>query len=113
MDPISHRAEPPLMSDVLPELTQELKELLVKQDELELAAQVSVLRIVDRCRCGDDFCCTFYVQSKPRGGYGPDHRNVELDPKDGMLILDVVGDKIACVEVLFRDDIRQKLDAAI
>lgn len=85
------------MSDVLPELTRELKELLVKQDELELAAQVSVLRIVDRRRCGDDFCSTFYVQSKPRGGYGPDHRNVELDPKDGMLILDVVGDKIACV----------------
>jgi hypothetical protein len=27
-----------------------------------------------------------------------------------MLILDVVGEAIACVEVLYREDVRQKLD---
>ncbi len=40
---------------------------------------------------------------------GPSHRNVVLAPAEGMLILDVVSDVIAQVEVLDRDDIREKL----
>ena len=99
--------EPPLLSDVLPALADELHGLLVEQGELNLAAQVLTLRIVDRCRCGDAFCGTFYVRPEPKGAYGPDHRNVDLDPTDGMLILDVVGERIACVEVLYRDDVRK------
>lgn len=100
-------AGPPLLSDLLPELAQEIQRLLIEQDETELAAQVPALRILDRCRCGDDFCASFFVQPKPNGAYGPDHRNVPLAPKEGMLILDVVGEKIAGVEVLYRDDIRK------
>ena len=42
-----------------------------------------------------------------------DHNNVALTPSQGMLILDVVGEAIACVEVLFRDEVRQKLLAAL
>jgi hypothetical protein len=53
-----------------------------------------------------DFCATFYVRPKPEGAYGRDHRNVPLTPKGGMLILDVVGEKIAGVEVLYRPDVR-------
>jgi hypothetical protein len=34
---------------------------------------------------------------------------VELEPEAGMLILDVVADKIVHVEVLHRQDIREKL----
>jgi hypothetical protein len=67
------------------------------------------LSIFDRCRFGDDFCSTFYTQSKPNGRYGPGHRNVPLAPQNGMLILDVAGDVIACVEVLYLDEIRRKL----
>jgi hypothetical protein len=33
-------------------------------------------------------------------------------PDDGMLILDVVAGEIACVEVLDRSDVREKLDSA-
>jgi hypothetical protein len=51
----------------------------------------------------------FYVLPKPDGAYGPGHRNVALTPKEGMLILDVVGDRIAAIEVLYRDKIRQRL----
>jgi hypothetical protein len=91
---------PPLISDVLPALAQELHQLLVEQGESELADQVPGLRIVDRCRCGDNFCATFYVCPKPNGAYGPGYRNVPLTPREGMLILDVVGEKIAAVEVL-------------
>ena len=99
----------PLLMDALPELGQELQTLLVQDGEPELAAQIRQVRIVDRCRCGDDFCATFYAVPRPSGSWGAGHRNISLDCKRGMLILDVVHDKLTCVEVLDRDEIRQKL----
>ena len=110
---MSSAIDPPLLSEVLPSLVHELEELLMKRGEPELAAQVSGLRILDRCRCGDDFCGMFYVRSKPKGSYGPNHRNVSLSPKEGMLILDIVDGRIASVEALYRDDIRKSIDALI
>lgn len=98
-----------LLADTLPAFAAELQRLLTEAGEPELAAQVPGLVILDRCRCGDDFCATFYTQPKPEGRYGPGHRNVALTPEEGMLILDVVDDKIACVEVLYRDEVRRKL----
>jgi hypothetical protein len=38
---------------------------------------------------------------------------VVLTPDEGMLILDVVGETIACVEVMYRKDVRQKLDEVL
>jgi hypothetical protein len=75
-----------------------------------LAAQVPGLAILGRCRCGDDFCATFYSKPKPNGGFGPGHRNVVLAPDNGTLILDVVAEEIACIELLDRNDVRRKLD---
>lgn len=103
------KREPKPLVDLFPELSTELQQLLSELGESELAAQVPSLTVIERCRCGDDFCGTFYVLPKPRGAYGPDHRNIALEPKEGMLILDVVGQKIATVEVLYRDEIRRKL----
>jgi hypothetical protein len=51
----------------------------------------------------------FCVLPKPNGAHGPGHRNVSLEPKQGMLILDVVAERVAAVEVLYRDAIRQRL----
>jgi hypothetical protein len=102
-----------MLTNALPELANEIEELLRVEGEPGLAAQVAELRIVDRCRCEDDFCATFYVQPKPEGSYGPGHRNVVLIPENGMLVLDVVEEKIACVEVLYRDDLRRKLHALL
>ena len=99
------------LADSLPDLAQELERLLVAKDELALAAQVRELQIVDRCRCRDEFCSMFYVQPRPKGAYGPGHRNVSLRPEKGMLILDVVDDRIVAVEVLHRDEIREKIHA--
>jgi hypothetical protein len=82
-----------LVVDIFPALARELQEFLA-------AAQVPDLAVVERCRCGDDFCGMFYVLPKPNGAYGPGHRNVALTPEEGMLILDVVADKIAAIEVL-------------
>ena len=102
-----------LLTEILPLLARELELLLKKQGEFELASQVRQLRIVDRCRCGDDFCSSFYTQPKPEGSYGPGHRSMDLDAAEGMVILDVVAETIAHVEVLYREGIRQKLIAAL
>ena len=99
--------------DILPTLADELEQLLIEQKEPVLAAQVHHLNVVDRCRCGDDFCATFHTEPKPKGSYGPWHRNVALDPKDGMLILDVVKEKIVCVEVLYRDEVKKALHTVL
>jgi hypothetical protein len=101
------------LTDTLPAFATELQQLLTEQAEPELAAQVPGLAILDRCRCGDDICSTFYTQPKPEGSFGPGHRNVRLMPEEGMLILDVVAGEIACVEILDRNDVREKLDAVL
>jgi hypothetical protein len=51
-----------LLTEMLPVLAQELQQLLQAQGRLELAAQIPGLAIVERCRCGDDFCASFYTQ---------------------------------------------------
>jgi hypothetical protein len=86
---------PKLLVELFPELAAELEQLLLQQGESELARQVSKLPVIDRCRCEDDFCGMFYVLPKPKGACGPGHRNVSLEPKQGMLILDVVAERIA------------------
>lgn len=98
-----------LLVEAFPNLSEELQVLLRGAGEPTLAAQVPKLRILDRCRCGDDFCATFYVQPKPAGSYGPGLRTIPLEPTTGMLIIDVVNDTVFSVEVLYRDEIRQKL----
>jgi hypothetical protein len=99
----------PVLKDALPDLARELETLLLKSGEPELAVQVPQLQIVDRCRCGDGFCATFYTVPRPHGPWGAGHRNISLACGRGMLILDVVDDKVTCVEVLDRDEIRKKL----
>jgi len=100
-----------LLIHTLPDFASELEQLLAKSGKPELAAQVSGLAIVDRCRCEDDFCSSFYTQPKPPGSYGPDHSCVELGAEEGMVVLDVVAGSIAHVEVLYRDDVRRMLIA--
>jgi hypothetical protein len=107
------RAESPLMRELLPTLSQEVWDLLMREGEPELADQVLDLRIVDRCRCGDEFCATFYVQPKPKDAYGPSHRNITLEPAQGMLVLDLVGDRIVAIEVLYRDEIPKSLHTVL
>jgi hypothetical protein len=102
-----------LLVDALPNLANELEVLLRDQGELSLAAQVTSLNILDRCRCGDDFCGSFYTRPKPEKSYGPHHRSLALNATKGMIIVDAVGESIAFVEVLYRDEIRDALLAAL
>jgi hypothetical protein len=110
---MSNPSESPLLSEVLPPLVPELEKLLMELGELELVAQIPEMRVVDRCRCGDDFCSSFYVGPKPKGSYGPNHRTMPLSPKQGMLILDIDDGKIVFVEALYRNDVRKAIDAIV
>jgi hypothetical protein len=105
--------KPLLLADTLSAFAAELRQLLRERGEAALAESVSTLMILDRCRCKDEICATFYTQPKPKDHFGPGHRNVVLAPENGMLILDIVGTEIACVEVLYREEIRRKLNEVL
>ena len=98
-----------LLQDALPDLTDELARLLRKNNEKYLVKQIPRLRLVDRCRCGDDFCATLYTAPKPKGAYGPNHESISLNPSSGQLILDLLERKIVCIEILFREDFRSRV----
>jgi hypothetical protein len=98
-----------LLAESLPEFSRELTELLIAAGHPALAAQVDRLEIVAKCDCNDDFCATFYTARKPFGRYGQDRRTLEVQPKEGMILVDVIGETIIEIEVLYRDDVRSKL----
>jgi hypothetical protein len=101
------------VSRALPDFAVELETVLHSQGAADLASQVSNLPLVDRCRCGDDFCATFYTAPKPEGAYGPGHENVVVEVTKGMTILDVVNGDIRWVEVLYRPDVQRALFAVL
>jgi hypothetical protein len=98
-----------LLTETLHTLAAELGELLPSNGSSELAAQFSSLKIIDRCRCEDDFCPSFYTQPKPKGSYGPNLHKIALDSCAGMLMLDVINGKMMFVEVLNNDANRKWL----
>jgi hypothetical protein len=106
---MSDSSEKPRLIDVLPELAAELRVLLEASNQHELAGQVPGLVIFGRCHCGDSFCASFYTQPKPHGAYVGDYYTIEVEPEEGMILLDVVNTQIAQVEVLYRDEIRKTL----
>jgi hypothetical protein len=95
--------EGPLLREVYPDLVAELVRLLEDEGERYLSITVRDLRIVAECGCGDDFCQSLRTAPHPPGEpYGPGHRNVLLDPDEGMLVLDVLDERIVYVEILSR-----------
>jgi hypothetical protein len=50
-----------------------------------------------------------YAVRPPPDGWGRNHRNVSLNPKEGLLILEVLDKEITGIEVLFRQEIRELL----
>lgn len=90
------------VAQLWPKLTEELRAALRAGPEPALADQVDDLSVAGPCGCGDAFCQGFSTQPVPDGGY-PDQRSIWLDPPwQGMLVVDVVDDRIVYVEILFR-----------
>ena len=97
------------LGQVLPELTGEIVGLLRAAGESALAVKFEFQPFHRWCECGDDFCQSFYTQPPPEGSFGPGHRTVCLDPDAGMINIDVVGDDIRYVEVLYRPEVPGQL----
>jgi hypothetical protein len=93
--------EPPLVEDVLPRLAAVLREELLREGEPELSAQVGFLRVVQPCRCQDDFCQSFYTDDhEPGTSWGADHRTVPLRPEEAMVNVDVADGEIVQIEII-------------
>ncbi|RRR98769.1 hypothetical protein EIW28_17550 [Glycomyces terrestris] len=91
------------MREVYPDLVAELERLLEDEGERYLSITVRDLRIVAECECRDDYCQSIRTAPHPPGEpYGAGHQNVLLDPEEGMLVLDVLNERIVYVEILFR-----------
>ena len=95
-------------TDVFPEFAGELHELLLAEGHSQLEEQIPELLVAGRCSCEDDFCATFYTRYEAKRRPFPDARSIEVHPKEGMVVLDVVSGKIAEIEVVYRDAIRTR-----
>ena len=96
----------PLLSDALPPLATELSVLLKDAGREDLAAQMHSLKIKSPCGCGDHFCASFHTSG------GQSAYSIDLNPREGTIIVDVDDhERIIFVEVLFRPEYKEMLDA--
>ena len=103
----------PNLMDVLPDVGDEIIRSLEARGEAALAATVPALPVLDRCRCGDDFCAMVYTAPRPEGAHGPGLRNLQIEASEGVIILDVVERRIMGVEVLFRPGAREAVQSVL
>ena len=97
--------------EIFPRFAVELEQLIRASSRPELAAQVGELLVVARCRCAQPDCAHFFTAAPPQGAYGPGHASIELASEHGLIVLDVIDDRIVAVEVLDRGDVKAILDA--
>jgi Group II intron, maturase-specific domain len=86
------------LEKALPDLAEELAHLLTISGHAALAEQVPGLKLLDRCRCGDDFCATFYTQPKPNPSYGNGHETIVLIGWANYFCLGPVSNAYSAVE---------------
>jgi hypothetical protein len=119
MATVNDKPQPPLLIERLPELAQEIRSGLRRfaagrsESSLDFEAlieSVEELRILSRCKCGDDFCATFWTGELRESNRGK-QRTIWLDPEESFLNLDILGASIITVEVLYRPDVKARLDA--
>jgi hypothetical protein len=101
-----------MFGEGMPVFAAELAAGLREEGEPELAALLSSLRFVGRCRCDEEHCAGFYVEPLPVHPRGRGLVNVLPRTMPGMVVLDVVAGDIRFIEVLDRADVRRELDAA-
>ncbi len=96
----------PLISEVLPDLLEEIIFVLRQTDAAGLEEQLRALRIESICDCGDENCASFATAPAVKVS-----RVVELQAMEGFLIIDLnAADEICFVEVLGRPDVKYLLE---
>lgn len=96
----------PLISDVLPDLVDEIVFLLQGTGAEGLEPQLRALKIESICDCGDANCASFATAPEVKVANA-----IELQPIEGHLILDLnAAEEICFIEVLGRDDVKYVLE---
>jgi hypothetical protein len=96
----------PLISEVLPDLLEEMVFLLQGAGAEPLEQQLRTLRIESICDCGDDNCASFATAGEVKV-----NEVVELNPSEGFLIIDLnQAQQICFIEVLGRPDVKYLLE---
>src|SRR5271154_1183678 len=96
----------PLVSDILPDLLEEIIFVLRQTDAAGLEDQLRALRIESICDCGDANCASFATAPEVKVANA-----VELQSTEGFLIVDLnAADQICFIEVLHRPDVKYLLE---
>ena len=96
----------PMVSEVLPDLLDEMAALLKEAGADPLVDQLAKLRIESVCDCGDENCSSFATATEVKV-----RNHVELPAIEGMLIVDLnAADEICFIEVLNRPDVKYLME---
>lgn len=96
----------PLVSEILPELVEEMAFLLRERGAEPLCDQLRALHIDSVCDCGDENCASFATAPEVKVA-----RTVELQATEGFLIVDLnAAGQICFIEVLHRPDVKYMLE---
>ncbi len=96
----------PLISEILPDLLEEIIFVVRQTDAAGLEEQLRALRIESICDCGDENCASFATAPEVKVS-----RVVELQAMEGFLIIDLnAADEICFIEVLGRPDVKYLLE---
>jgi hypothetical protein len=93
------RRDEPLGEPIDSHLADSLRRRLIETGHGELASKVDQLRVVDRCRCGEPGCESFYTvpARELRRFWGRGGKTIALGPG---LAVDIVEGEIVAVEKL-------------
>jgi hypothetical protein len=96
----------PLLSEVLPDLAEEMAFLLREQVAEPLCDQLRALHLESVCNCGDGNCASFATAPEVKVA-----STVELQATEGFLIIDLnAANQICFIEVLHRPDVKYLLE---
>ena len=96
----------PLLSEVLPDLIEELAFLLRERGAEPLGDQLRALHIESVCDCGDENCASFATAPEVKVA-----STVELQATEGFVIVDLnAASQICFIEVLHRPDVKYPLE---
>jgi hypothetical protein len=97
------------LAQALPEFADELARGIASNGYKKLAASVYAIEIIDRCRCDEPGCVTFYAVPKQLAPCSERCKRI-IAPARGVTCLHFLDQQITWVEVLGRPEDREKLD---
>lgn len=84
----------PLLKNVLPHLSNKIKDYFISKSRLDLANQVNILRVKELCDCGEPDCGSFYLTQ-----YVVNENELEGFGFEGVGTIEVFEGKIGFIEI--------------